>query len=241
MERTRRNRPDGDGLLDDVFADLDGDGLADEVGLDLDDDGEPEARYTDDGSGAWAVGAGGSAVRPPRWFDLDGVEHTGSGADVDGDDGEPDRVLDVDRDGLADRAFLTDGRLMTDMSTPMGTVGGTWRSLTPTETERRTAPVLPDVPSVRSLRLSEWFLAVAAHSATAGALSAPRGAQWRGGSSRRRALSAPRGAQWRGGSSRWRAQRPTPGGPAKACAIDSHRWPPARPLRGRVRRGAVAG
>lgn len=103
---------DGDGLLDDVFADLDGDGLADEVGLDLDDDGEPEARYTDDGSGAWAVGAGGSAVRPPRWFDLDGVEHTGSEADVDGD-GEPDRVLDVDRDGLADRALLSDGRRMT--------------------------------------------------------------------------------------------------------------------------------
>ncbi len=104
---------DGDGLFDDVLADLDGDGLAEAAALDLDGDGVPEARYTDDGSGDWAVG-GGAANRPLRWFDLDGVEHTGAGSDVDIDgDGVADRLLDVDRDGLADRALRTGGTSIT--------------------------------------------------------------------------------------------------------------------------------
>ena len=97
---------DGDGMFDDVIADGDGDGVGDYATLDLDDDGTPEGRYTDDGSGSWAVSGG--ADRPLRWFSLDGVEHTGPG-DIDGD-GVNDRPLDVDRDGLADRAVGTDGR-----------------------------------------------------------------------------------------------------------------------------------
>lgn len=95
---------DGDGLLDDLMADDDGDGLADHAVLDLDDDAVPEARYTDDGTGTWALS--GATDRPLRWFSLDGVEHTGPG-DVDAD-GTADRLLDVDRDGLADRAVSAD-------------------------------------------------------------------------------------------------------------------------------------
>lgn len=98
---------DGDGLLDDLFTDLDGDGLADEAALDLDDDGVPEARFTDDGSGTWAVGD--AAERPLRWFGLDGgVEQAGPVADIGGD-GAPYRLRDVNRDGLADRAVSADG------------------------------------------------------------------------------------------------------------------------------------
>lgn len=104
---------DGDGLFDDVLADLDDDGMADHADLDLDDDGRPEARYTDDGSGAWMVG-GSAAAGPLRWFGLDGVEHAGAdtGTDVDGD-GVADRLLDVNRDGLADRALSTGGQSTT--------------------------------------------------------------------------------------------------------------------------------
>ncbi len=94
---------DGDGLFDDVMGDADADGIGDYVMIDLDDDGVPEARYTDDGSGSWAVSAG--AGRPLRWLGLDGAEHSGSG-DFDGD-GLADRFLDVNRDGLADRALLS--------------------------------------------------------------------------------------------------------------------------------------
>jgi hypothetical protein len=94
---------DGDGLFDDLMIDDDGDGLADHAALDLDDDGAPEARYTDDGSGAWAIGG---AQHPLRWLSLDGAEHTGPG-DVDGD-GSPEELLDVNRDGLADRAISGD-------------------------------------------------------------------------------------------------------------------------------------
>ena len=93
---------DGDGLLDDVFTDLDGDGLADHVALDLDDDGVAEARFTDDGSGTWLAGG---KPGPLRWFGLDGVEHSDPVADLDAD-GQPDTLLDVDRDGLADRALV---------------------------------------------------------------------------------------------------------------------------------------
>lgn len=96
---------DGDGLLDDLMLDEDGDGLADHAALDLDDDAVPEARHTDDGTGAWAVS--GAPERPLRWFGVDGVEHAGAG-DVDGD-GSPDRFFDVDRDGLADRAVAAGG------------------------------------------------------------------------------------------------------------------------------------
>ncbi len=46
---------DGDGMHDDALADFDGDGIADHAVLDLDNDGTPEAYFTDDGSGTWAV------------------------------------------------------------------------------------------------------------------------------------------------------------------------------------------
>ncbi|MGB0877609.1 MAG: pullulanase [Mycobacterium sp.] len=99
---------DGDGLIDDVLADLDDDGVADHAVLDLDEDGRPETYFTDDGTGTWAVSAdrGGGM----RWFGLDGIERTVGPAvavDLDGD-GEPaERLADIDRDGLADRAFGT--------------------------------------------------------------------------------------------------------------------------------------
>jgi len=94
---------DGDGLFDDALADLDGDGLADHAALDLDDDGLPESMFVDDGSGTWALtGADGRL----RWLGLDGVEHIAEGpADFDSD-GRLDRLLDTDRDGLADRVLL---------------------------------------------------------------------------------------------------------------------------------------
>ena len=104
---------DGDGAFDDALADMDGDGTADHAALDLDDDGVAEARYSDDGSGAWALSAGAPAG-PVRWFGADGVEHIGTDAlsDVDGD-GSGDRLLDSNRDGLADRALIVgaDGRV----------------------------------------------------------------------------------------------------------------------------------
>lgn len=98
---------DGDGLFDDALGDDDADGLADYLALDLDDDGSPEARYTDDGSGTWTLTATGPPG-PLRWFGLDGVEHVGDPADIDGD-GQPERLLDANRDGLADRALTDDG------------------------------------------------------------------------------------------------------------------------------------
>lgn len=94
---------DGDGGFDDGMFDSDSDGWGDYAALDLNDDGTPEARFTDDGSGGWALGGAGSPA--PRWFGLDGAEHSGGVADVD-DDGVADRLFDVDRDGLADRALL---------------------------------------------------------------------------------------------------------------------------------------
>ncbi len=95
---------DGDGLFDDALADLDGDDVADHALLDLDDDGIAESRYTDDGSGTWTL-SGTGPPGPLRWFGLDGVEHLGGLADLDGD-GQPERLLDVNRDGLADRALV---------------------------------------------------------------------------------------------------------------------------------------
>ena len=104
---------DGDGLFDDALGDRDGDGWADHAALGLGTGGlDPGdgtgVLYTDDGTGTWAV-AGGVAARPPRWFGLDGVEHPGEGAtaDVDGD-GRREELLDVDRDGLADRALAAE-------------------------------------------------------------------------------------------------------------------------------------
>ncbi|MDP9167747.1 MAG: pullulanase [Actinomycetota bacterium] len=100
---------DADGRLDDALTDLDGDGTADHLLLDLDDDGHPEAAFTDDGSGTWALGVDGRAGQI-RWLGLDGVELTGGPlVDFDGDGQVDDRVLDVDRDGLADRALVGDG------------------------------------------------------------------------------------------------------------------------------------
>jgi hypothetical protein len=96
---------DGDGLFDDVMGDDDGDGLADHAVLDLDDDAVPESRFTDDGTGTWSV-SDGSAPPPLRWLSLDGVEHTGL-ADVDAD-GVPERLVDTDRNGLADRAVSSE-------------------------------------------------------------------------------------------------------------------------------------
>ena len=97
---------DGDGAFDDALADFDGDGFADHAALDLDDDGMPEAQYTDDGSGTWAVSGGTARSRPLRWFDLGGVEHDDPGTPIDVDgDGQTDRLVDVNRDGLADRAL----------------------------------------------------------------------------------------------------------------------------------------
>lgn len=101
---------DGDGRFDDLMIDDDGDGLADHAALDLNDDAVPETRVIDDGSGTWYSGTAGGAG-PLRWFGLDGVEHTGT-ADLDGN-GTPDRLIDSDRDGLADRAVVTDGRSAT--------------------------------------------------------------------------------------------------------------------------------
>ncbi|GLP81569.1 pullulanase [Mycobacterium antarcticum] len=101
---------DGDGRLDDALADLDGDGTADHLLLDLDDDGRAEVSFTDDGSGTWALGAdSGGRAGQLRWLGLDGVEVTGGPlVDFDGDGQVDDRLLDADRDGLADRAFVGD-------------------------------------------------------------------------------------------------------------------------------------
>src|SRR6476659_7201310 len=94
---------DGDGVLDDAMADMDGDGLADHAVLDLDNDGHPEALFTDDGTGTWAVSV--DRAGQLRWFGLDGVEHSGGPVvDVDADGQADDRLLDSDGDALADRA-----------------------------------------------------------------------------------------------------------------------------------------
>jgi hypothetical protein len=95
---------DGDGMQDDALADFDGDGVADHAVLDLDNDGTPEAYFSDDGSGTWAVAVdrGGQL----RWFGLDGVEHTGGPlVDFDGHGQADDRLLDTDGDGVADRVL----------------------------------------------------------------------------------------------------------------------------------------
>lgn len=98
---------DHDGLRDDALADLDGDGLVDHAVLDLDNDGTPEAYFTDDGSGTWAVAMdrGGQL----RWFGLDGVEHTGGPTvDFDGHGRADAHLVDTDGNGLADRVLRTD-------------------------------------------------------------------------------------------------------------------------------------
>jgi hypothetical protein len=98
---------DGDGLLDDAMADIDGDGVADHTVLDVDNDGHPEAFFTDDGTGTWAVSV--DRVGQVRWFGLDGVEHTGGPVvDVDADGQNDDRLTDTDGNGLADRALSGD-------------------------------------------------------------------------------------------------------------------------------------
>jgi hypothetical protein len=99
---------DGDGLIDDALTDLDGDGVVDHAVLDLDDDGHAEASFTDDGTGTWSVDAKGRGGEM-RWFGLDGAETVGvPQVDFDGDGEADDRLLDTDRDGLADRALVGD-------------------------------------------------------------------------------------------------------------------------------------
>jgi hypothetical protein len=94
---------DGDGRVDDALADLDRDGTADHLILDV---GGDESRLTDDGSGTWALGVDGRSTQL-RWMGLDGVELTGGpSVDFDGDGEVDDRLLDANRDGLADRAFV---------------------------------------------------------------------------------------------------------------------------------------
>jgi hypothetical protein len=95
---------DGDGMRDDALADFDGDGVADHAVLDLNNDGAPEAFFTDDGTGTWAVAVdrGGQL----RWFGLDGVEHTGGPlVDFDGHGRVDDRLFDTDGNGVADRVL----------------------------------------------------------------------------------------------------------------------------------------
>jgi hypothetical protein len=97
---------DGDGRLDDAMTDMDGNGLADHAALDVDNDGHPEALFTDDGTGTWAVGVDRAGL---RWFGLDGVEHTGGPlVDVDADGQHDDQLTDTDGNGLADRAMSGD-------------------------------------------------------------------------------------------------------------------------------------
>lgn len=95
---------DGDGLFDDALGDLDGDGSADHAALGLDS----RALYADDGTGTWAM-AGGLPGGSTRWFALDGTEHGGGPADIDGN-GRVETLLDVNRDGLADRALADGGQ-----------------------------------------------------------------------------------------------------------------------------------
>ena len=59
---------DHDGIRDDALADFDGDGVVDHAVLDLDNDGTPEAYFTDDGSGTWAVAVDRG---PPRGHPVD--------------------------------------------------------------------------------------------------------------------------------------------------------------------------
>lgn len=95
---------DGDGLFDDALGDTDGDQRADFAAVDGDDDGLPETTSGDDGAGGWTL----SGAAPLRWFGIDGGQHSGLPADVDGD-GVGERLLDTDRDGQADRAVRADG------------------------------------------------------------------------------------------------------------------------------------
>jgi hypothetical protein len=92
---------DSDGLIDDAMADTDGDGLADQM---VRDHASQPVFFTDDGTGTWGVSVdrGGQL----RWFGLDGIEHTGGPVvDVDADGQVDDTLLDVDGNGLADRAI----------------------------------------------------------------------------------------------------------------------------------------
>lgn len=97
---------DVDGLLDDAMADLDADGVADHLVRDF-ALGAGAPYFTDDGTGTWAVSLDRAGLL--RWFGLDGVEHSGGiVVDVDADGQADDRLLDVDGNGLADRAVSGD-------------------------------------------------------------------------------------------------------------------------------------
>ena len=95
---------DGDGLVDDAMADLDGDGAAEHLVRDVTPDAAGAAYFTDDGTGTWAVTVDRAGTL--RWFGLDGVEHTGGPlVDLDADGQADERLLDIDGNGLADRAL----------------------------------------------------------------------------------------------------------------------------------------
>ena len=137
---------DGDGLLDDLFADDDGDGLADHATLDLDDDGTPEAGYADDGTGTWMVSGEPEAaalVRPRRRR----AQRTRRRRRR-----RPTRPVPGTSTAtawLTGRSPRTEPR---DTSTPTLTAGGISRSSTPTGMGRRTergGDVVAAIPTPR--------------------------------------------------------------------------------------------
>lgn len=132
---------DGDGLFDDMMWDADGDGSADHSVLDIDNDGRPETYFTDDGLGTWRfhVERSGSI----SWFGLDGMEHPGGTADIDGD-GKPDQLFDVDGDGDAEELLVQPIPAIPCTPTPPETAAGMSCSPMVTETgsPRRPGPWL---------------------------------------------------------------------------------------------------
>ena len=112
---------DGDGRVDDALWDTDGDGVADRAVLDLDDDGRPERAFADpSGRGVWdrsadhvvtftdVRGRAGTVVAAVD-TDGDGVPDGGS-AEVDHDPAGRETVCDLDGDGRADQLLVDHDR-----------------------------------------------------------------------------------------------------------------------------------